>query len=142
MREQRIALEYRVDVSLVRWNTVDLFAVEVDIAGGRFNKTSDNSQSCCLATTGWTQEGHKLLIVDVQVDSLENPLTVKFHDDVLEADQNVVFHLLCIPLCGFQFNTGPAVPFHRPAYPLLDPQCCRSVSRKRFFHNYLILRCC
>ena len=98
MREQRITLEHRIDVAFVRRHAVDLFAVEEDISLIWLDKAADNAQSGRLAAARWAEEGDKLLVVDIQIDALEHSLTVKFHHHIFQADQNIFFHLLKIPL--------------------------------------------
>ena len=83
MRKQRIPLKNGVDVALVRRHPVDFFSVEENISRTWLHKSANNAQRGCFATAGRSQKGHEFLIVNIQIDSLEDTLTVKLDHDIL-----------------------------------------------------------
>ena len=60
VREQRIALEYGVDLALIRRNIVQALAVEEYIAGIRLLKAADDAQCGRFAAAGRTQQSDEL----------------------------------------------------------------------------------
>ena len=65
MREQRVALEDRVDLALIRRQIVDALAVEQHVAGRGRQKAADNPEHGRLSTAAGTQQCEEFLVVDV-----------------------------------------------------------------------------
>ena len=90
VREERIALEDRVDVALVGRDGRDLLAHENDLAlVGRF-KAADDAQRRRFAAAGGTEKRQKFVVIDVQIDMVKHKLTVKGFGYALEF--NDFFH--------------------------------------------------
>lgn len=88
MREERVFLEYGVDLALVGRDVHDVLAVEEDLALGGLQEAAEDAQQRRLATAGGTEQGDELIFVNVQADALEDDLPVlKALDDILELDQ-------------------------------------------------------
>ena len=72
MREQRVLLEYGVQVSLVWRHVGDVHALKEHLAFVRRLETADDSQRGGLTTAGRTQQGDELVLVDGQVEIIQN----------------------------------------------------------------------
>ena len=83
MGEQGILLENRVDVPFVRRQIVDALAFKDNVAAFRLQKSADDPQRGGFAAAAGTEDRHKFLFVDVQVDMIEDDLTVKAEENVL-----------------------------------------------------------
>ena len=89
VREQRIALEHGVDLTLVGRNIVQALAVEEYIAGIRLLKAADDAQ-CRFAAAGRTEQGHELAALDGQRNAAQYGRSVKFFFQVLQIDQILI----------------------------------------------------
>ena len=87
VRKKRIALENRIDLSFIGGHIIDPLTVEKHIAVGGRQKAADDAQGGGLAAAGGAEQGQKFVIVDIEVDAVQDALTVKFHGEVLEANQ-------------------------------------------------------
>ena len=87
MREQGVALEDGIDLPSVSGNIVDPLTVKQHIAVRGSQETADDSQCGTLTAAGGSQKRKKFVVVDVEVDAIQDALTVKIHGEVLEADQ-------------------------------------------------------
>ena len=87
MGEQGVALEDRVDLPFVGRYVVDALAVKDDRAFVLLQETAQDTQQCGLAAAGGTQQRHKFIFIDIQIDTLEYDLAVKILDDIPEFDQ-------------------------------------------------------
>ena len=89
--EQGVFLEYGVDLPLVGRYFADILSIEEHMAFGGFQEAAENTQKGGFAAAAGAQQGDKLIFIDIQADTLEYQLSVKFLDDVLEFDQ-LLFH--------------------------------------------------
>ena len=64
MREQRIALEHRVDVPLEGREMRHFLTIEEDRPIGRHLKSGDEAQQSGLAAAGWSQQGEEFVLPD------------------------------------------------------------------------------
>jgi hypothetical protein len=65
MGKERVALEYRIDVTLVGRNVIDALSVKIYVSYvGRF-KSTDNTERRGLTASGGTQQGDKFMVVDI-----------------------------------------------------------------------------
>ena len=87
MREQRILLEHRVDLPLMRRDIINPHTVKGDVSRRGRRETADNPQRCGLATAAGAQKCEEFRIVDIQIDVIENQLVVKRHAEVPQANQ-------------------------------------------------------
>ena len=71
MREQRVVLEDRADVALVRFQMLDGCVIEADFAGGRVLEAGDHSESCGLAAAGRSEEREELAVVERERDGVD-----------------------------------------------------------------------
>jgi hypothetical protein len=71
MREQRVILEYRVDVTPKRRHPLGGFAEDLDVAFGGLLESGDEAQAGGLARTGRPQHGKKLAIENLQIDPVQ-----------------------------------------------------------------------
>ena len=92
VREERVFLEYGVDLALVGRDVHDVLAVEEDLALGGLQEAAEDTQQRRLAAAGGTEQGDELVFVNIQADALEDDLPVlKALDDILELDQFFLF---------------------------------------------------
>ena len=82
VREQCILLEDGIHRALVGRHAGDVFAFQQHLAGVRLQKTCDQAQGGGFAAAGGTQQRHKLFVMDVEVQPIQNALTIKFHHDI------------------------------------------------------------
>ena len=108
MREQRVFLEYGVDLAAIGRHVVDALPVEKDISGRGRLKAADDPQGCGLAAAAGTEQCEKLVIVDSQVDVVKHSLSVKAHGHVLET--NEFFCHLSSPVLSKKSPCRPTVP--------------------------------
>ncbi len=78
VREQRITLEYGIDLALIRRNIVQALAVEEYIAGIRLLKAADDAQRGRFAAAGRAEQGHELAALDGQRNAAQHRRSVKF----------------------------------------------------------------
>ena len=98
VREQGILLEHRVHLTLVGRQAGDVLAIKKNIARLRLNESTDDPERGGLAAARGPQEGHKLLVVDVQRQAGQHRLAVKVDNNVFQRYD--LIHFTCIPLCG------------------------------------------
>ena len=91
MGEQGIALEHGVHVALVGGHIVDVLPHEDNVPLIGALKPADEPQGGCLAAAGGTQQGEKLIVIDVQTDVVQHYLAVKGLGDVFQLDD--FFHI-------------------------------------------------
>ena len=87
MGKQGIALEDGVDLPLVGGDVVDALAVKDDRALVLLQEAAQNAQQRGFAAAGGTEQRHKLILINIQIDTLKHDLTVKILDDIPEFDQ-------------------------------------------------------
>ena len=81
MRKERISLEDRVDLPVVRRNIIDTLSIKGHRAGCRREETADDPQSGGLAAAGGSQQRHEVAVLDGQVHIPEDVvLSVKLID--------------------------------------------------------------
>ena len=90
VREQRITLEYGVDLALIRRNIVQALAIEEYVAGIRLLEAADDAQCGRFAAAGRTEQGHKLAALDGQRNAAQHRRSVKFFFQVLQIDQILI----------------------------------------------------
>ena len=88
--EQRITLEYGVDLALIRRNIVQTLAVEEYIAGIRLLKAADDTQRGRFAAAGRAQQRDELAALDGQRNTAQHRRSVKFFFQVLQIDQILI----------------------------------------------------
>ena len=96
MRKKRVFLKHGIHRSLVRWNILDILSVKNHASLIRRQKSADDTQCGRFPAPGRTEEGHKLLVVNRKIDSLQHLLTVKFDGHAFEHDNCFTFQF-CIP---------------------------------------------
>ena len=84
MREQRILLEHRVHRPLVGRLTGDVLAIKKDIARFWGDEPGDHAQGRGLAAARRAEEGHELLVVNVEGKPVQDFLPVKINYNVFE----------------------------------------------------------
>ena len=52
------------------------------LAGVWLQKTCDQAQGGSFAAAGGTEQRHELLIMDIQIQPIQNALSIKFHYDI------------------------------------------------------------
>ena len=82
VREQCVLLEHGIHRALIGRHTGNVLALQQDFAGIRLQKTCDQAQGGGFAAAGGAQQRHKLFVMDVQVQPIQNALTIKFHHDI------------------------------------------------------------
>ncbi len=71
MREERVALEDRVDVALVRRQRADVLVAEVDVPGVGLLEAADHAQRGGLSTAGGPEQGEEPAPVNVERDPVD-----------------------------------------------------------------------
>ena len=84
MREQRVFLEHRVDRALVGRQVGDVLAIKKDIARFWGDEPGDHAQGRGLAAARRAEEGHELLVVNVEGKPVQDFLPVKIDYNVFE----------------------------------------------------------
>ena len=82
MGEQRVLLKHGVHRTLVGRHARDVLALQKHLAGGRLQKACDEAEGGGFAAAGGSQQRHKLFVMDVEVQPIQNALTIKVHYDV------------------------------------------------------------
>ena len=59
-----------------------MFTFQQHFAGIGFQKTCDQTQGGGFAAAGRAQQRYELFVMDVEVQPIQNALTVKFHYDI------------------------------------------------------------
>jgi hypothetical protein len=77
MWKQRVALEDRVDVALVRCDALDVHAVEQDLAGGRLLEPGDHPQRRRLSAARGPEQREELSRRYVQVERVDGDHVVE-----------------------------------------------------------------
>ena len=85
--EQGVALEDRIDLPLVGRNVVDALAVKDDRAFILLQEAAQDTQQRGFTAAGRTEQRHKFVFINIQIDTFEHDLSVKILDDVPEFDQ-------------------------------------------------------
>ena len=97
VREQRVFLEHRVHRPFIRRHACDVLSFEQDFAGVRFQKARDQAKGRGFTAAGRAQQRDKFLIVDIEVQSVQNPLAVKLHNDIPQGYDHRVVHMIPNP---------------------------------------------
>ena len=92
MRKQRILLENRIHLTLLRRHLRDILSLEQDAALIRCLKAADKPQERRLSTAGRSQQGHELILMHRQIQILENHPIPKGFLDMLQFQQ-FLFHV-------------------------------------------------
>ena len=69
-----------------------LKGIDLDITLLGLDKSADDAQGSCLATTGRPKKSNEFLVHDVKVDPLEDRLVIKIDSDAAQADQSIFVH--------------------------------------------------
>ena len=107
--EERVALEYGIDLPLVRRHVVNALAVKDDGALVLLQKSAQDAQQRGLSAAGRAQQGHKFIFKNVQVHALEDDLPVKVLDDIPEFNELSHGRLSFSEAITFLFYTQLAV---------------------------------
>ena len=86
VREERVALEHRVDVPLVGRQSDDVLVAEEDPPLGRLLEAADHPQRRRLAAPGGAKHREERASRDLDRDPVDGDRVVEPLDDVLEAD--------------------------------------------------------
>ena len=92
MREQRIPLEYRIHLTLVGGQVIDADTTKKNITLLGLDKSADDAQGSCLATTGRPKKSNEFLVHDVEINPLENGLVIIINPNATQADQSIFVH--------------------------------------------------
>src|ERR1700704_4597288 len=71
MREERVGLEDRVDVSPVRRGVGHVFALDDDLPRGRLDKAADQVERRRLAAAGRPEQAKELALANLEVERLQ-----------------------------------------------------------------------
>ena len=78
MREKRIALENGVDLSLMRGQVVNAFALKNHVSRIRGDEAAYNAEGGGFAAARRTEQCDEFLVVNVEADGAEHLFAVKF----------------------------------------------------------------
>ena len=84
MREKGIFLEYGIQLPLIGRQLCNILTVKNDFSLGRFKETSQNSEQCCFAAPGGSEQGHKLILLNIKIDIFQNQLIPENHHNITE----------------------------------------------------------
>ena len=82
MREQRVLLEHGIHRALIGRHTGDVLPFQQHFAGVGFQKTCDQTQGGGFSAAGGTEQRYKFFVMDIQVQPIQNALSIKFHHDI------------------------------------------------------------
>ena len=116
MGEQRVFLEHGVHRTLVGRYARDVLSFQQHLAGRR-SEARDEAEGGGFAAAGGSQQRHKLFVMDVEVQPIQDALTIKFHYDVSQRNDHRVVSFLSYILLVTQIRkkTGvysPILPSH------------------------------
>ena len=96
MGEQRVFLEYGVDLTLVRRQAGNILSVKQHLSVIRVQKSGNDTQQGGFAAAGGAQQSDKFIFINIQRNALQYPLAVKILHDVFQFDEFLHFPLLII----------------------------------------------
>ena len=96
MGEQRVLLKHGVHRTLVGRHARDVLAFEQDLTRIGLQKARDEAEGGGFAAAGGSQQRHKLFVMDVEVQPIQDALTIKFHYDVSQRNDHRVVHFFPI----------------------------------------------
>ena len=82
VREQCVFLKNGVHRALIGRHAGNVLTFQQHFAGIGFQKTCDQTQGGGFAAAGRAQQRYELFVMDVEVQPIQNALTVKFHYDI------------------------------------------------------------
>ena len=86
--EQRVFLEHGVHWTLVGRYACDVLSFQQHFAGRWFQKARDEAEGGGFTAAGGSQQRHKLFVMDVEVQPIQDALTIKFHYDVSQRNDH------------------------------------------------------
>ena len=99
VREQRVLLEHRVHLPLIRRQRGDVLAVKKDTAGLWCDKPGNHAQSGRFAAARRAQKSDELLVMNVERKAVQDPFPIKVNDNVLKRyDQRFIHFTMHPPL--------------------------------------------
>ncbi len=96
VREQGVFLKHGVHRALVGRHTRNVLSFQQHFAGRRFQKARDDAEGGGFTAAGGSQQRYKLFVMDVEVQPIQDALTVKFHYDVSQRNDHRVVHFFYI----------------------------------------------
>ena len=94
MRKQCVFLKYRIQLPFIRRHIRDILPVENHMPLALIQKSPENSQKCCFPASAGSQQCHKFILINIEIDSLQHQCTVKVLYDILKLYQLFLFHCL------------------------------------------------
>ena len=95
MGEERVFLEYGVDLPLMRGDALHIRAVDIDLARIGGDKARDDAEQSGLAAAGGAEQGQKFAVPDIEADVIEGEIAAVILGDVLQFDEFfVLFHIV------------------------------------------------
>src|SRR5439155_7306036 len=85
-REERVRLEHRVDVPLVRREPVDALALDEDRAQRRRDEAADEAQGRSLPAARRTEQAEELAVADLELGGLDRRVLTVLLRDAAELD--------------------------------------------------------
>ena len=82
--------------TLVGRYACDVLSFQQHFAGRRFQKARDEAEGGGFTAAGGSQQRHKLFVMDVEVQPIQDALTIKFHYDVPQRNDHRVVHFFPI----------------------------------------------
>ena len=125
VREERVRLEHRVHVALVRRQSAHVAAAELDAAGGRVLEAADHPEGGRLAAAGRTEHGEEAAAPDVERDLVDGGDVLESLRQVDEADVDVGLGRRC----GRHRTCPHAASRTSPRMPAISSNsCCAAIS--------------
>ena len=97
MGKKRIFLKHCIQFSLIGRLFTDLLSIKNDLSLVSVQKPSQNAQKCRLPAAAWTKQRYKFILINVQIDPLQNNLSVKVFYNIPKLYQLLLFHLSSPP---------------------------------------------
>ena len=97
MGKQSVFLKYRIQLPLIGRLRADFLSVENDAALVRVQKAAQNPKQGRLSAAAGAKQGYEFLFVNIQIDSLQDDLTVEAFHDISKANQFLSFHYTSPP---------------------------------------------
>ena len=93
MGKKSIFLKNCIQFPLIGRLRTDLLPVKNNLSFIRVQKASQDTQQSGLTAAAGSQQGNKLIFIDIKIHALEDDLSVKVFHNIAKLDQLLLFHL-------------------------------------------------
>ncbi len=102
VREERVVLEHRVHIALVRRNTLHVLTTDPNVSGIGLLEPGQHAQRGGLAATRRSEQRQELTGLNAQADRVDRNHAAEALGEVLQFDcAALTAHLACPPICEY-----------------------------------------